>query len=153
ARCANARRRHRRRCCSDASPRCYRPVGKDWEGRAARRCCRRCLMRLGIFAKTFARPTLEAVLDAVRSHGLDCVQFNMACAGLPSLPDQIELDLCKRVREAFAERQIEMAAVSGTFNMIHPSLPVRRDGLRKLRILAEACGPLGTRIITLCTGT
>jgi sugar phosphate isomerase/epimerase len=111
------------------------------------------MMRLGIFAKTFARPTLEATLDAVRSCGFECVQFNMACAGLASLPDQIDLDLCHRVRRAFAERKIEMAAVSGTFNMIHPVAAIRRDGLNRLRILAEACGSLGTRIITLCTGT
>ena len=40
-------------------------------------------MNVGIFAKTFARPSLEATLDAVRAHDLDCVQFNLACAGLP----------------------------------------------------------------------
>ena len=50
-------------------------------------------MRLGIFAKTFARPTLEETLDAVAGHGLACVQFNMACAGLPTLPEEIEPEL------------------------------------------------------------
>ena len=33
--------------------------------RPARRCERRCVMQLGIFAKTFVRPTLEETLDAV----------------------------------------------------------------------------------------
>lgn len=42
-------------------------------------------MWLGIFAKTFSRPSLEETLDAVRAHGLGCVQFNMTCAGLPAL--------------------------------------------------------------------
>ncbi len=37
-------------------------------------------MRLGIFAKTFTRPTVEEVFDAVRAHGLRCVQFNLSCA-------------------------------------------------------------------------
>jgi sugar phosphate isomerase/epimerase len=46
-----------------------------------------------------------------------------------------------------------MAAVSGTFNMIHPDRQQRRDGLQRLRVLAEACPRMGTRIITLCTGT
>jgi len=46
-------------------------------------------MQLGIFAKTFVRPSLEATLDAVASHGLSCVQFNMACVGLPTLPEAI----------------------------------------------------------------
>jgi sugar phosphate isomerase/epimerase len=110
-------------------------------------------MRLGIFAKTLVRPTLEATLDAVAAHGLDCVQFNMACAGLPSLPDRIEPELCDRVRHAMAARRITMAAVSGTFNMIHPDPQQRRDGLRRLSVLAAACARLGTSIITLCTGT
>ena len=47
-------------------------------------------MQIGIFAKTFARPTLAETLDAVAARGIQCVQFNMACAGVPSLPDQIE---------------------------------------------------------------
>ena len=38
-------------------------------------------MQLGIFAKTFPRPTLEETLDAVASHGLTHVQFNMSCVG------------------------------------------------------------------------
>jgi sugar phosphate isomerase/epimerase len=110
-------------------------------------------MRLGIFAKTFARPSFEAALDAVQAHGLDCVQFNMACAGLPSLPAEIPTTLAARVRRALTERKIEMAAVSGTFNMIHPDRETRREGLRRLRTLALSCAVLGTRIITLCTGT
>lgn len=110
-------------------------------------------MRLGIFAKTFARPSVEAVFDAVRAHGLDCVQFNLACAGLPSLPDEIDPAVTARVRAAAAARAIELAAVSGTFNMIHPDPAQRAAGLRRLGVLAAACAGLGTRVITLCTGT
>ena len=110
-------------------------------------------MRLGIFAKTFVRPTLEETLDAVRAYGFDCVQFNMACAGLPSLPERIEAGLADQIRQQLARRGITMAAVSGTFNMIHPDLVKRRDGLRRLRVLADNCQRLGTEIITLSTGT
>ncbi len=110
-------------------------------------------MRLGIFAKTFVRPTVEAVFDAVRAHGLDCVQFNMACAGLPSLPEQIDGELCERIRRAAVERDITLAAVSGTFNMIRPDPEKRRGGLERLRVLVSACKPLGVPAVTLCTGT
>lgn len=44
-------------------------------------------MKLGIFTKTFQRPTLDAKLEAVAAHGMREVQFNLSCAGLPSLPD------------------------------------------------------------------
>lgn len=110
-------------------------------------------MRLGIFCKTFPRPTLAECLDAVRAHGLDCVQFNMACAGLPSLPAMIDRPRCVEIRRELAQRNIQMAAVSGTFNMIHPDPEQRRQGLRRLAELARACADLGTSIITLCTGT
>ena len=110
-------------------------------------------MRLGIFAKTFARPSPEGVFDAVAGHGLHATQFNMSVAGLPPMPDEIDPALADRVREATAGRNIAVVAVSGTFNMIHPDPEVRRDGLRRLGVLAGACERLGTSTVTLCTGT
>ena len=110
-------------------------------------------MQIGIFAKTFVRPTLEETLDAVKAYGLGCVQFNMVCAGLTSMPDRIEIEHCDTVRREMASRNITMAAVSGTFNMIHPDVQNRRTGLKRLRELASVCGQLGTSVITLCTGT
>jgi sugar phosphate isomerase/epimerase len=110
-------------------------------------------MKLGIFAKTFPRPTLEQTLDAIVAHGLTQVQFNMVCANLPTLPDRIDDALITQIHSAFAERGLEMAALSGTFNLIHPNLHERKLGLERLRILAEAAPSLGANLITLCTGT
>jgi sugar phosphate isomerase/epimerase len=110
-------------------------------------------VKVGIFAKTFASANLEAALDAVRAHGLDCVQFNLACAGLPTLPDALESTVAQAVRQAMLARSIEMAAISGTFNMCHPEPRDREANLGRLRVLAAACGQLGTQVITLCTGT
>ena len=110
-------------------------------------------MHLGIFAKTFARPTVEDVFDAVRAHDLQCIQFNMSSAGVPTLPDEIAPSLITRIREAAQSRDIEIAAVSGTYNMIHPDQEVQQKGLHRLRVLAAACQGLNTTVITLCTGT
>ena len=110
-------------------------------------------MQIGIFAKTFVRPTLEETLDAVKAYGLGCVQFNMVCAGLPSMPDCIKIEHCDAIGRELSSRNITMAAVSGTFNMIHPDVQSRRTGLRRLRELASVCERLGTSVITLCTGT
>jgi sugar phosphate isomerase/epimerase len=113
-------------------------------------------MKLGIFTKTFPAPTLDAKLAAVRAHGMADVQFNLSCAGLPSLPDDPEtLDpaTCTLIRETFARHGVNMAAISGTFNMIHPDETLRAAGLRKLGALAAACPTLGTQVVTLCTGT
>ncbi|MEO9058025.1 MAG: sugar phosphate isomerase/epimerase [Ktedonobacteraceae bacterium] len=110
-------------------------------------------MQLGIFAKTFPRPTLEGTFDAIVAHGLRCTQFNMACVGLPSLPDHIESDVIDRIHQAAVTREIDIAAVSGTYNMIHPDPEQHQEDLRRLRVLASACKGIGTPVITLCTGT
>jgi sugar phosphate isomerase/epimerase len=110
-------------------------------------------LRLGVFAKTFARATVEEILDAVIAKGLSCIQFNFSCAGLASVPEEILPDLAGRIGEAVRIRGIEVAAVSGTFNMIHPQVDQVEKGFRGLAAIAAACSQIRTRIITLCTGT
>jgi len=110
-------------------------------------------MQLGIFAKTYTRPSIEEVFDAVAEHGFTAVHFNFSSAGLPSLPESVDPALLRRIRESAGQRGIAIETLSGTFNMIHPDPGVRRFGLDRLAVLAEACAPLGTRIVTLCTGT
>ncbi|MEO7298195.1 MAG: sugar phosphate isomerase/epimerase [Verrucomicrobiota bacterium] len=110
-------------------------------------------MRLGIFAKTFSRPTLAETLDAVVAHGFNCIQYNFACAGLPSMPEIISPELAAGIQNEMKKRNLTMAAVSGTFNMIHPDLETRRDGLRRLTEMVASCSHLGTSVVTLCTGT
>jgi sugar phosphate isomerase/epimerase len=92
-------------------------------------------------------------LDAVKACGLDCVQVSLDCAGLPAMPDEIPSELAVRIRREAAARGIRIAAVQGTFNMSHPDAQERRTGLRRLRVLAEACPQFGTSLIHLCTGT
>jgi sugar phosphate isomerase/epimerase len=110
-------------------------------------------MELGIFARTFSRPGLEETLDAVGDSGPRTMQFNMALAGGPSLPDSIPHDLAARIRRAVAERGLRMAAVSGTYNMAHPDPGARADGRARLAELIAAAAGLGTGVVTLCTGT
>ncbi len=110
-------------------------------------------MQIGIMSRTFARATLEEELEAVANRGIDCMQFGLSSAGVTELPTHINSDLCDRIREEMGARNITMTALSGTYNMIHPDLQQRANGLRNLRVLASACDKLGTSVITLCTGT
>ena len=66
------------------------------------------------------------------------MQFNLALAGGPSLPEAIAPELASAIRAQAAERGLEMAAVSGTYNMAHPDPSVREDGLRRLGVLLAA---------------
>jgi sugar phosphate isomerase/epimerase len=110
-------------------------------------------MEIGIFGKVFNRPTLAETLDAVAAHNLHWIQFNMVSAGVDSMPDAIPPELVASIRSEMDARSMRMAALSGTFNMIHPDPQVRQDGLRRLRVLAEICQPLRVDLLTLCTGT
>jgi sugar phosphate isomerase/epimerase len=110
-------------------------------------------MRPGIFAKTFAGTDPVPVLSAARTAGFACVQYNMACSGLPAMPDDIPAAVTAAIRHAAAQQGVAIAAVSGTYNMIHPDLAVRAAGLRRLGVLIAAAGAMGTGMVTLCTGT
>ena len=106
-----------------------------------------------LLATTFTTGTLEERLDAAKAHGLACVQMSMACASLPEMPDQIPAELPGKIRREASARGIAIGSVTGTFNMSHPDAEHRRAGLRRLRVLAEACAAMGTSKIHVCTGT
>jgi sugar phosphate isomerase/epimerase len=111
------------------------------------------VIEVGIFAKTFSGTDPSAVLDAARRAGYRVVQYNMACSGLPSMPDAISSETAEAVAAAADETGISIAAVSATYNMIHPDLAVRERGLESLENIAAAAHTMGTRLLTLCTGT
>jgi sugar phosphate isomerase/epimerase len=110
-------------------------------------------MQLGIFAKTFEGSSPAAAMGAAVRCGYRAVQYNMACSGLPPMPDHLSDTAAKAVADAAKAHGVSVAAVSGTFNMIHPDPAVRMTGLARLEVLAAHCKALSTGMITLCTGT
>jgi sugar phosphate isomerase/epimerase len=110
-------------------------------------------MQIGIFAKTFPGSDPATVLGAVAAAGFPVAQYNMACSGLPSMPDAILPDVCASVRAASEASGVGIVALSGTCNLIHPDLAVRAEGLRRLGVVIAAAPMIGTRLVTLCTGT
>ena len=110
-------------------------------------------MQLGIFAKTFPRRVFTETLDAIASLGLRCIQFNFSCVGQPTLPEVLDANIITQLRGNCGARGIEIAGVSGTFNMIDPDVRNRRERLSRLPVLAQATRALGCNLITLCTGT
>ena len=110
-------------------------------------------MQLGIFAKVFPGTAPAAVLGAARRAGYRAVQYNMACSGLTSLPAAIPSQTAAAIAEAAAETGIAIAAVSATYNMIHPDPTERAKGRQAFQAIASAARGMGTRLLTLCTGT
>ncbi len=111
------------------------------------------MSRLGIFAKTFPGTTAETVLSAAREAGYASVQFNLACCGLPSMPDALSPGVVAGIAADSAQTGVAIAALSGTYNMIHPDAAVRAQGLRRLELLLSEARAMGTSLVTLCTGT
>jgi sugar phosphate isomerase/epimerase len=110
-------------------------------------------MQIGIFAKTFPGGDPSTVLRAAKAAGYATVQYNMACSGLASLPPAIPEHVGREVREAAERSEVTIAAVSATYNMIHPDPAVRKAGQASLRAIAGSARTMGTRLLTLCTGT
>ena len=93
-------------------------------------------LEVGIFESIFPRRRFEESLDAVAALGLGWVQFDLASAGVPTVPTEpgaIPPGLTARIRRGAAARGIQIAALAGTYNMVHPNPAVRAAGLAGLR--------------------
>jgi len=110
-------------------------------------------MKLGIHLGIFRRNSLEELLDAAAAHGLQSIHFNFKVLGMPSMPEQLDPATCRQVVRLAAERGLEIASVSGTFNMIHPNVQTRREGLRRLETIVRAARSMNVPVVALCTGT
>jgi sugar phosphate isomerase/epimerase len=111
------------------------------------------VIQLGIFAKTFPVQGAAPVFQAARRAGYEAVQFNMACVGLPSMPDEIAPELAHAIRGTSKAEGVAIAALSATYNMVHPDANLREEGQRRLGVAIASAHGLGTRLVTLCTGT
>jgi sugar phosphate isomerase/epimerase len=110
-------------------------------------------MKLGIFANTFVRPTIEEVFDSVKAHGIDHTEFNFTAIGIQEVPDQVDEAIARRVRTAAAERGITVESVGGYTNMIHPDPEKRQEDMQNLLSLIRAARSLGAGVVALCTGS
>lgn len=110
-------------------------------------------MRVGIFAKTFAGTDPQTVLAAAAAAGYRAVQYNMACSGLPSMPDAVPEGIAAAIRDAVERTGVVAVAVSATYNMIHPDRAVRTRGHASLERIAAVARDVGSPLLTLCTGT
>jgi len=110
-------------------------------------------MRIGIFESVFPRGTLSETFRAVAGAGFASVQFDYASAGLGPDPQRVPDRVVTHVHDVAQGAGVDIAAVSGTFNMIHPDPAVRERGLVALDAIASTCRVLGSDIVTLCTGT
>jgi sugar phosphate isomerase/epimerase len=109
--------------------------------------------QVGVFAKHISRTTPEELFNALAGFGFDCAQFNAACLGIPSLPDQIDCALWSRAARAAQTVGVRVVALSATFNLLDDNKLRLADNFRRLKVLAQGATILGTDLLTLCSGT
>lgn len=81
----------------------------------------------GATRKVFARQSRAETAEAIRAAGLTAVQLNVNRTGLEALLPELPTGLCRHVRQAFLERDLEISAASGTFKAIHPDREYRLE--------------------------
>jgi sugar phosphate isomerase/epimerase len=111
-------------------------------------------MKLGVFAKTYERPSVDEAFASAAGDGFSCVQFNLASSGLDTLPRApVPENISVQIDRAARRHHIEIVAVSGTFNMAHPQSSVRQEGVDRLKNVIAWAAAAGVPIVTLCTGS
>lgn len=120
---------------------------------------------IGVMTTEYAASTFEEAVEQIAGHHLRSVQLQLGSAipevsttdallrGLDVLGGKITEDLADRCREVLAAQGVDIAAVDGTYNMIHPDQDRRARNLDHLVSLIELAPRFGTGIVTLCTGT
>lgn len=111
-------------------------------------------MKPGIFSRTFEScENIDENFERVAAAGLECVQLNLLSASLDTLPEEIEDRELSTIAKAARRHDIEMSALSGTFNMIDPDREARVKACRQFELQCRIARKLGIPVISLCTGS
>jgi sugar phosphate isomerase/epimerase len=106
-----------------------------------------------IFARTYPFTNVAKVFAAAAADGYRGVQFNLVSAGLPTLPEVLSDGLAEEVKQQAQSAGIALAALSGTYNMVHPDPNIRASSRKAFGNVIEAARLMGAPVVTLCTGS
>jgi len=109
-------------------------------------------MRLGIFSKIYGS-NLEDTFRKMKDVGILDTQFNLASAGMETMPATVEISKIKYIKKMADRFGIHICALSGTFNMIDSNIEKRREGIERFRNLCIIAEILEISVVTLCTGS
>lgn len=107
----------------------------------------------GVMVREVRRPSFDDVLERIHDMHFECVQLNLNVLGFPTVPESLPSGKAGEIGATFWAYGLTVAAVSGTFNTAHPDESVRKAGIAGIRTLCQSAEAMGTRVITLSTGT
>jgi sugar phosphate isomerase/epimerase len=108
---------------------------------------------LGLLSPEFPASSLSENLQAMARTGARGVQFDLFCAVGATFPEALSPEKVAAIRAGFAANDLEMSAISGTYNMIDPNPGKREAGAKDLDRLIGFAPSLGCSVVTLCTGS
>jgi sugar phosphate isomerase/epimerase len=123
------------------------------------------MAQIGVMTTEFDNETLEGTIEQIARHGIGCVQLQLGSVtrgirkedallrGLDVLGEHLSVELATYSRSAMSARNLVVAAVDGTYNMVHPDPGRRARNLDHLVTVIELAPAFGTDIVTLCTGS
>jgi sugar phosphate isomerase/epimerase len=110
-------------------------------------------MELGMYTGDISRPNFKELVKAVRGYGFTQIQLDLESVIGETLPQHIDVAWAQSIADEAAEQGVKIVAVTGAFNMAHPDPAMRKEGLKRLRILSAASKAFGSPLVTLCTGS
>ncbi|GIN69569.1 epimerase [Bacillus sp. J14TS2] len=110
-------------------------------------------MKLGMYSIEIKRSSIEELFSAILEKGFTEVQFDFLSVGEEQLPASIDPALSREIYRTAQRNGVDIVAINGTYNMIHPDREQRNIGLQGFEVIAQACKDLHCRFITLCTGS
>lgn len=110
-------------------------------------------MEIGVFSKTYETSDLRDTYRRMTGQGIYHTQFNLANAGLATLPEDIRDEDIEQIRKLTEEFRITIDAITGTFNMIDPDEEARRRGCGQFAVQCRIARELNIPVVSLCTGS
>lgn len=111
-------------------------------------------MNFGLFSKLLPEKDPAANFTHILELGYSCTQFNFSTIGLPTVPEaEVDMQLCRGVRNAQTGTGISIPVISGTCNLIASDMTERKKAVEGVIYLIAACKKMGIPRVSLCTGT
>lgn len=123
------------------------------------------MAQIGVMTTEFEGPDLEVVAEQIAAHQITAVQLQLGSVlsdvsrsdalllGLDTFGDRLNEELATSSRHVLAAHGITIAAVDGTYNMIHPDVRRRERNRERLITLIELAPAFGTDVVAVCTGS
>lgn len=110
------------------------------------------MISVGIFNGYFPY-TLAESIKRIKALGFSSVQLDLCFKDMDLAYPAITSEKCKIIRDAFRDADLQIVAISGYTNVVHPNAAKRKENLDFLKTLLKFARELGTPYVISETGT